>query len=386
MTAQRISQLFPSGIRAVMAAAQERERQGIRVIHMEVGQPHFDTPAHIRAAVAAALVTGIPGYTPNMGLLSLREAVAERISGRLGAPVGPSSVCITSGAVMALSLAVQATVDPGDEVLVPDPGWPNYHSAVAMAGGRAVPYLLDPRDGFTIDLERIENLITPRTRMIMMNSPSNPTGVVASEEAVRGLIALANRRGIYVLSDEIYEDMVFRGTHHSILTEGVGDHVLMVSGASKSYAMTGWRIGWLVGPDPVIDAAGRLIEPLTSCPASASQVAAEAAVRGPQDFVGMMRDTYSRAVATLTEILGPLGVIVAEPGGAFYALLDVSRTGQSADEFVRGLLDRKCVAVAPGSTFGNSTGGFVRLSTALSESEFAQGCLRIHEYFEENPS
>lgn len=384
MIANRMKEFTPSGIRAVMAMAQEREQQGAELIHMEVGQPQFDTPDHIKRAVADACSRPVPGYTPNLGTGRLRELVAERVASRNGVNVSGASVGITAGAVMGLSLAIQATVDPGDEVLVPDPGWPNYRSAVTLAGGQVVPYRLDRARGFSIDVGRIESLLTPRTRMIIVNSPGNPTGVVAERESVLELVDLADRNGIFVLSDEVYEDIVFRGTHHSILMNGMSDRLILVSGVSKSYAMTGWRIGWIVAPEEVVDAAAKLVEPLISCPASVSQIAAEAALVGPQDCVSTMRDAYDQGGEIVSDILGPLGVMATEPGGAFYALIDISGTGQSSAEFVRGLMESKNVTVAPGATFGESTEGYVRLSTALSQEPLAEGCRRIRDYVQES--
>jgi aspartate/methionine/tyrosine aminotransferase len=380
LLSRRTDALSPSGIRHVMALAAERERAGEDVIHMEVGQPHFNTPPHIVEAVTAALADGIPGYTPNLGIPSLREAVAERASLRMNAPISPSSVCITSGAVMALAVAIQATIDPGDEVLVPDPGWPNYRSAVAVAGGVVVPYRLSPTDGFTVDTAEIVSLLTDRTRMIIINSPANPTGVVIDEMTLRSLMDIASSQNVCLLSDEIYEDIVFRGSHHSVLTDGVHPNRIMVSGASKSYAMTGWRIGWLVGPESLVSAASKLIEPLTSCPASASQIAAEAALRGPQDFTSMMRARYREGLKIVDRILGTLGIMPAEPGGAFYLMVDVSATGMDSQQFVSGLLDQRLVAVAPGSTFGGNSEGYVRISTALAEDRLEEGCRRIRDY------
>ena len=200
------------------------------------------------------------------------------------------------------------------------------------------------------------------------------------EKVLRGLVDLAARHEVYVLSDEIYEDIIFEGSHHSILADGLGERLLMVSGVSKSYAMTGWRIGWLVAPPEIIQAAAKLIEPLTSCPATASQIAAEAALRGPQSCVGDMRDAYAKSLQALTDILEPLGVLASRPGGAFYVLLDISATGQTSEEFARDLLETKHVAVAPGLTFGASADQYVRLSTALSEETLREGCSRIRDY------
>jgi len=382
--AKRLDEFAPSGIRRVMALAAERERQGFPVIHMSVGQPHFDTPEHIKSAVAEALRHPVPGYTPSVGTDTLRAAIAGRVSNRNGIEVQPSSVAVTSGAVMALSIAIQATVDPGDEVLVPDPGWPNYYSAVSLAGGRPVPYALDRGRGFVPDVEAIQRLISPRTRMIIVNSPSNPTGGVFEESIVRELTHLADTRGIYVLSDEIYEDFVFEGKHHSVLSDGLKDRLLMVSGVSKSYAMTGWRIGWLVADEAVIGAAAKLVEPLNSCPVSLSQIAAEAAVRGPQDCVAAMREAYERSLRVVKNILGPLDIMPSDPRGAFFLLLDVSRTELGSTAFAESLLKQRGVAVVPGITFGQGSDNYVRLSTALPEADLAAGCERISSHFLEH--
>ncbi len=234
LLSRRLEALYPSGIRRVMAAAAEREDAGEQVVHMEVGQPHFATPSHIVEAVTAALKDGIPGYTPNLGIPSLRDAVAGRVSERTGSPVGPSSVCITSGAVMALAIAVQSTVDPGDEVLVPDPGWPNYRSAIAVAGGVAVPYRLSEKDGFALDITEVERQLTPRTRMIIINSPANPTGVVIGAASMRELVRLAAQNDIYVMSDEIYEDIVFEGGHHSVLMDGLQENTIITRAAEMT--------------------------------------------------------------------------------------------------------------------------------------------------------
>ncbi|TWP36051.1 pyridoxal phosphate-dependent aminotransferase [Leekyejoonella antrihumi] len=376
-TAHRVDEIVPSGIRALMMMAAQAERRGASVIHMEVGQPYFDTPAHIRSAVAERLGSHLPGYTPNIGLLSLREAVARRVAERNSISVSVDNVCITSGAVMGVALAVQALVNPTDEVLVPDPGWPNYRSAVTVAGGTAVSYALEASRGFSIDVSALERLITDRTKLIVVNSPSNPTGAVFDAQAMRDLSDLAEQRGIYLLSDEIYEDLVFEGRHHSIVQFGLTDHVLMLSGVSKSYAMTGWRLGWLVAGEPVIQAAAKLVEPLTSCPVTVSQVAAEVALTGPQDCVESMRGSYAQTLRVVVDLLGPTGLLAVEPQGAFYVLVDISSSGRSSAEFAESLLAAQGVAVAPGSTFGPLSDRYVRLSTALPADAAAEGCRRI---------
>jgi aspartate aminotransferase/aminotransferase len=382
--ASRIDRLTRSGIRAVMELAAERERKGERILHLEVGQPDFATPAHIIEAVAKAMRDGLAGYTPNAGLLSLRQAVADRVAERSGRQVPLNCVCITSGAVMALALALISLVDPGDEVLVPDPGWPNYRSAVTLSGGDIVPFRLDPARNFAPDLAEIESLITARTKALMINSPGNPTGAVMTAEQVRALVEFTEARGIYLISDEVYEDFVFGVEGHSTAYQPGAERVILVSGASKSFAMTGWRIGWLVADPRIAAASAALVEPLTSCPPTISQVAAEVAVRGPQDSVEAMRVAYAHRAALATRLLEPSGRLLGEPAGAFYAMVKVADDRTDDDDFARRLLAEQSVAVAPGSTFGESVTDAIRISLASPEAVIEEAIGRILQFCELN--
>jgi aspartate/methionine/tyrosine aminotransferase len=380
MIASRIDSLFPSGIRAVMAMARERAASGLPVLHMEVGEPHFPTPTHIVEAAAEAARNGLTGYTPNAGVEGLRQAVADRVKERNGIAVEMENVCVTSGAVMGLFLALMAVIEPGDEVLVPDPGWPNYLSSVSLAGGVSVRYQLRSESSYTLELGELASRVSPRTRAIIVNFPGNPTGGVISRERMRELVRFADEHDLYVISDEVYEDFVFAGGgHHSVLGDGLGDRLIMVSGASKSYSMTGWRIGWMVSQRPIIDAAVRLVEPLTSCPSSLSQVAAEAALRGPQDCVTEMRKSYEQASRHVNNVLGPAGLLPSAPAGAFYALVDVASSGIGSNFSTRLLIERG-VAVAPGSTFGPSCSGSIRISTAMTSDDLIRGCTIIKDF------
>ncbi len=375
--ARRIGELFPSGIRAVMALAAARQAAGLPVIHMEVGQPDFPTPPHIVEAAFKATRAGFTGYTPNTGIISLREAIAERTARRCGVAVDVANVCVTSGAVMAIYLALMAIIEPGDEVLIPDPGWPNYRSAVGLAGGKVSAFELDRKAGYAIDLARLKRRIGPRTRAIIINFPGNPTGAAIDASALAGLLALADEHGLTVISDEVYEDFVFEGDHVSALRNEGRDRLIVISGASKSYAMTGWRIGWMIARPELVDAAAKLVEPVTSCPAAVSQAAAEAAIRGPQDCVAEMKQAYKRRARLAVDILKPAGLLMAEPAGAFYAMVDISASGLRSDAFVRALLEKTGVAVAPGATFGPSSDGAVRISTAIDDKDVVEGCTRI---------
>jgi aspartate aminotransferase/aminotransferase len=383
MLASRIDELFPSGIRAVMAMARQRAANGLPVLHMEVGEPHFPTPAHVVEAATEAAHRGLTGYTPNAGIEGLRQAVADRVSARNAISVEMENVCVTSGAVMGLFLALMSVIEPGDEVLVPDPGWPNYLSIVSLSGGVSVRYDLRSETNYSLELEELSRRLTPRTRAIIVNFPGNPTGGVMTRERMQELIQFAEDHDLYVISDEVYEDFVFAGgSHHSVLGSGLRDRLILVSGVSKSYSMTGWRIGWMVCQRPIIDAAVKLIEPLTSCPSSLSQVAAEAALRGPQDCVAQMRESYEDGARRVVDILGPAGMLDNAPGGAFYALVDVSASGLGAD-FGPQLLSRHGVAVAPGATFGPSSTNKIRISTAMAPDDLVRGCTLIRNLAEQ---
>ncbi len=381
--ASRIDSLTRSGIRAVMQLAAERERQGKRVLHLEVGQPDFPTPEYILNAVTKAMRDGLDGYTPNAGIPSLRELVAERVSQRSARQISPDSVCITSGAVMALMLALMSVVEPGDEVLVPDPGWPNYRSAVTLAGGAVIPFRLDPDRNFAPDFAALESLVTPRTKALMINNPGNPTGGVMTGEQVRSLVDFTESHGLYLISDEVYEDFVFGYATHSTAYRPGTDRVILVSGTSKSFAMTGWRIGWLVADRQVAAAAAALVEPLTSCPSTISQVAALAALRGPFDSVETMRQAYAHRVNLAVKLLAPSGRLLGQPKGAFYAMIRVGDPGIDADDVVRRLLAEHSVAVAPGSTFGETVSNAIRISLASSEDVIQDGIGRILQFCDE---
>ncbi|MBL4602864.1 MAG: pyridoxal phosphate-dependent aminotransferase [Emcibacteraceae bacterium] len=376
----RLSKLHPSGIRAVMALAAARKKSGMSVIHMEVGQPDFKTPQHIIDEAFKASRNQYIGYTPNAGTDSLRESVAERASCRNKVNVNKENVCITSGGVMAIYLVMMAILENGDEVLVPDPGWPNYLSSIAMGGGKAKPYMLNPDNNYWPDIEDLQSKITPNTKAMIINFPGNPTGAVITSEKMDELINFAESNDLYLISDEIYEDFVFEGKHVSALNNKSSDKVILISGVSKSYSMTGWRIGWIIANEEIIEASAQFVEPIASCPSSISQYAAEAAINGPQDCVKEMLDAYSRRAGIAMSVLGKAGLVVNKPQGAFYMMIDISNTGQNSDDFVRNLLDDVGVAVAPGQTFGHSSMNSIRISTAISDADVMKGSTLIRDY------
>ncbi|MEM8800976.1 MAG: pyridoxal phosphate-dependent aminotransferase [Pseudomonadota bacterium] len=381
--ASRVAQLRPSGIRAIMALASEREAKGEPVLHLEVGQPDFPVPSHVREAVADGVRSGLPGYTPNLGMPELRAAIAERTYERTAIKTAPANVAVTTGAVNALSLAILAMIEPGDEVIVPDPGWPNYESAIALAGGVPVPIQLDPSRGFAMSREALEAVMTPRSRMIMTNSPGNPTGAVAGRAELEAVCDIADTHDLLVLSDEIYEDFVFDGQYISAREVCDPARVIVVSGASKSYAMTGYRLGWLIADAGIVDAVGALVEPLTSCPSSVAQVAALHALQGPQDDVAEMRAAFHRRAGLVEDRLQGADMLVAPAQGAFYVMADISGAGLDSDTFAEALLRDTGIAVAPGATFGDTSRAWVRLSVATDDETVRRGVESLVKYVRE---
>jgi aspartate aminotransferase/aminotransferase len=364
-----------SGIREVMELA----RQMDDVIVLVVGEPSFNTPAHIIDAAARAAHAGTTKYTPNAGLPGIRSAVAERYSQRWGRPVTPAEVLVTAGAVNALAAIVAAIAEEGDEILIPDPGWPNYVAMIELARVAPVRYPLPPENGYLPDLAELEARITPRAKAIIINNPSNPTGAVFPEESVRALVALARKHDLWLIADEIYEDLIFEGVHVPA-AQFDPERVITVSGASKSYAMTGWRIGWAIMPPDLVTLCGKIQEALVSCPPSVSQAAAETAVRGPQDAVEEMRLAYQRRRDLVREMLEPAGLLPTIPRGAFYALVDLRGAGIPSRDLSRMLLEEERVAAAPGSTFGDVAEGMVRISLATADDDLAEGCRRIASF------
>ncbi|MFN8678972.1 MAG: aminotransferase class I/II-fold pyridoxal phosphate-dependent enzyme [Thermomicrobiales bacterium] len=368
-----LAQALPrSGIREVMDLA----RQMDDVIVLVVGEPSFNTPPHIIDAAAQAAHGGTTKYTPNAGLPGVRAAVAERYTRKFGREVTPGEVLITAGAVNALAAIVAAIAEEGDELLIPDPGWPNYVAMIELARAVPVRYRLEPEQDYRPDLAAMEAQITPRTKAIIINNPSNPTGSVFDEATVRGLVDLARKHDLWLISDEVYEDLIFAGEHVPAARFD-SERVITVSGVSKSYAMTGWRIGWAITNPELVALCGKIQEALVSCPPAPSQAAAEAAVRGPQEMVEEMRAAYQRRRDLVRDIFLPLGMLPAVPEGAFYALVDLRAAGIPSRDLSRMLLEEEQVAAAPGSTFGDVAEGMLRISLATADDDLREGCERI---------
>jgi aspartate/methionine/tyrosine aminotransferase len=352
----------------VLAKAKALERQGRAVIHLEIGEPDFDTPPHIVEAAIKALRDGHTHYTPSPGIPELRAAIAEHLTATRGVPFTPEQVVITPGAKPIMFYTVLACVDPGDEVLVPDPGFPIYASVVRFFGGVPVSVPLREKQDFRMQVADVAQRITPRTRLLIFNTPHNPCGSALTGADVEGLAELALRHDLWVLSDEIYCEMLYEGTHTSIRTlPGMADRTILLDGFSKTYAMTGWRLGYGAMPVALAEHVARLMTNSNSCTAAFTQWAGIAALKGSQEPSRQMIAEFRRRRDFLVPALDAIsGIVCPRPRGAFYVFPNVSALPVSAHEFADLLLERYGVAVLAGTCFGDAGEGYLRLSYANS--------------------
>ncbi len=368
----------------VLARARALERQGRQIIHLEIGEPDFDTPAHIKAAAKSALDAGATHYGPSAGLPELREAIAKHVSETRGVPVSADQVVVTPGAKPIMFFTVLALVAPGDEVIYPNPGFPIYESVINFVGGVPVPIPLREDTGFGFDLARFERAVSDRTRLIIINSPQNPTGGVLDRAQVARIAEIAAARGIPVLADEIYRHFLYEGEFVSILPEpGMRDLTIVLDGFSKSYAMTGWRLGYGVMPVDLAEQVTRLMVNSASCTATFVQLAGLAALQGDQAPVARMVAEFRRRRDLLVDGLNRLpGVRCARPRGAFYAFPNIEGTGRPSAEVADRLLEEAGVAVLSGTAFGRHGEGYLRLSYANSEPNLRLALERMRPVFE----
>lgn len=346
-------------------------------IRLEVGEPSFATPAHIKEAAVQALADNFTKYTPNAGIPELRAAIVDKLRLRNGIHVAASDIVVTTGGVAACFTALAAMVNPGDEVLLADPSWPNYVQMTVLLGVKAVHYRLRLEHDLVPTVEDIERCITPRTKVLILNSPGNPTGAVTPESRLREILELAHRHNIWVISDEVYDEIWFDTPPQSLQPLDTQGRVVSVFSFSKTYAMTGWRVGYLTGATEIVSHVVRAQEPTTSCVNSLAQRAAVAALTGDQSCVVEMRAAYAARAKLVTGILDSHGVPYARPTGAFYTMVDISRAGLSDTEFVSRMITERRVAVVPGSAFGPQSGHVVRISLASSDENLRVGVERL---------
>ncbi|MCP4629508.1 MAG: aminotransferase class I/II-fold pyridoxal phosphate-dependent enzyme [bacterium] len=366
-----------SGIRYILDKANNYSD----VLHLEIGQPDLPTPPHIVDAAMRAAREGFTGYTPNAGYPSLRRTFAKRLSAEQGINIYPEQIVVTVGAMGGLFSAMSATLAPGDEALVPDPGYPNYSMALRLLGGKTVSYPLKKTSRFALDTEEIRTRITPQTKLIVINSPSNPTGAVISEVDLINVVEIAKTHGLYLLSDEAYDHVIFDGKHISPLKYDDAGCAISIYSCSKTYSMTGWRVGFTVSTAENATIITKLQEAFVACAASISQKAAEAALTGPQQCVDDMRETYSNRRNLALDLCSMLGLQCIAPSGAFYLMIELPSTEKRDSlEFCLQLIKDKRVAIAPGVTFGKKGEGFIRASLCASEEVLKTGLSRLAEY------
>lgn len=365
----------------VLARATRLAGEGRSIINLGIGQPDFPTPPHIVEAAVRALRDGHHGYTPANGLLTLREAVAADMALRRGFEVDPDRIVIVPGGKVTMFMAVAMFGEPGAEIMYPDPGFPIYRSLIEWTGAEAVPIALHESRSFAFSAEEVLAGITPRTRLLIVNSPANPTGGVVPQAELDQLVAgLAHFPQVAILSDEIYARICYDGRPHASLTAypEIADRLILLDGWSKTYAMTGWRLGWGVWPERLVDGAVRLAVNTHSCVNAAAQWAGIAALTGPQDAVEQMVGTFAQRRATIVAALNALpGFRCATPGGAFYAFPNIEGTGRSSRRLERELLERAGVATISGTSFGNLGEGYLRFSYAAATEAILEACARI---------
>jgi aspartate aminotransferase len=376
---QRMARLGTETAFEVLVRARALEAQGRNVVHLEIGEPDFDTPLHITEAAIEALRGGATHYGPSAGIPELREAVAQDSTRRRGVRAKPEMVVVTPGAKPILFFVILALVDEGDEVLYPNPGFPIYESMIRYIGGIPVPVRLLEEKSFTLDVAQLCDRVGPKTRLIILNYPHNPTGGVIPESGLRAIAEVAARYNVPVLSDEIYSRILYEGEHKSIAAmPGMESLAIVLDGFSKTYAMTGWRLGYGIMPAPMAQVVAKLQTNATSCTATFSQLAAVQALRGDQSSVEAMVAEFRRRRDAMVEGLRAIpGLACARPKGAFYVFPNITRTGYGAKALADKLLDQAGVACLAGTAFGEFGEGHLRFSYANSMENIQEALKRI---------
>ena len=381
--AARMGSLGTESAFEVAARARALEAEGRSIVHLQLGEPDFDTPAHAREAAKRALDDGQTHYAPFAGIPALREAIAADVSARKGFHADPSQVFVTIGGKGVMLYAILGLIDPGDEVIVPDPGYPIYESLTRFVGATAVSIPIRMAHDFRLDVDELGSLVTPRTRLLFINSPANPTGGVLTGGDLEAIAALAIRHDLWVVADEIYGRILYDGAEHVSIASlpGMAERTIVLDGFSKTFAMTGWRLGYAVVPPSLVETYGQLIINTVSCAPTFAQIGAVAALTGPQDDVDAMvvefRARRDLIVAGLNEIPG---IRCATPVGAFYAFPDVSGTGLSGADLAERLLHEAGVCVLAGTAFGGHGRDHIRISYATSRSNLTEGLVRIRGF------
>ena len=367
--AKRMERLGTETAFEVLAKARKLEQEGKHIVHLEIGEPDFETADHIKNAAIEALNGGFTHYVPSAGILEVRESISKNIDNTRQVNYNPDQIIITPGAKPIMFFTILALAEPDFEVVFPDPGFPIYESMINFCGGKAVPMPLRGNLNYHPDIEELETLINDRTRLLILNSPNNPCGSVLNKEETEAIVALVEKfPNLYVLSDEVYKDIIFTGQHLSVSQyESIKDRVIILDGLSKSYAMTGWRLGYGAFPEELVPHITKLAVNSVSCTSAFSQMALIAALEGDQSGVISMVEEFSRRREVIVSGLQNInGIKCPNPEGAFYVFADITNTGITSSEFETKSLQEAGVAVLSGTAFGSYGEGFIRLSYANS--------------------
>lgn len=384
--AARMDQLVPSGIRKVNEKALAMERAGEQVLHFEIGRPDFDTPAYIKRAAEESLARGDVFYTSNFGTMELRQTIADKLRRQNHVDYKPGEVLVTVGLSEAVFAVLTSILDPGDEILVPDPAWLNYHNVPRLLGAVPVSYHLREENGYQMDLEEVRSKVTPRTKAVVIITPNNPTGGVLTRETLEGLARIAVEKDLLVLSDEVYEQLIYDGAEHVSIASlpGMKERTFTLNGMSKAYSMTGWRLGYVAAPEEYIAVLNKLHQHNTTCAPSFVQSASVVALRDEGNEVEEMVKEYQRrrdyAVAAINAIPG---LSCLSPKGAFYIFINCKSLHMPSAQLAEYLLTNAKIALVPGDVFGPGGEGYLRFSFANSYENIVQGCQRMAKAVEE---
>lgn len=380
--AQVVKKITPSQTLAIDSKAKALKAEGKDIVGFTVGEPDMDTPDHIKLAAAQSLAEGFTKYTPSSGIPELRQAIAEKLKVENGVDYKPNQIIVSCGAKHSCYNALLATINPGDEVIIPAPYWVSYPEMVKLVGGE--PYIIQTKaeNNFKLTPEDLQSAISPSSKMVILNSPGNPTGSVYTENELAALVEVALEDDLFILSDEIYEKIVYDGAKHfsiASMSKKVFEHTITVNGFSKAYAMTGWRLGYLAAPDPIAKAIDSIQSHSTSNPTSFAQKGAIAALRESQDCVTEMVKTFAQRRQLMLDGLASIpGITCQKPLGAFYVLPDISSFGLTSSQFCEQLLDQAMVAAVPGVAFGDDN--TIRLSYACSTETIEKGISRLRDF------
>ncbi len=378
---KRTAGISPSATLAITAKAKQMKKDGSDVVGLGAGEPDFETPDNIREAAKKAIDQGFTRYTPASGIPELKQAVCRKLARENNVGYYPEEVAVSCGGKHSLYNVMEALLDHGDEALLPSPYWVSYEEQIRIAGAKPVMIDTSPSE-FRLTAEAVENAVTGKTKLLILNSPSNPAGMIIDRKELEAIAELAVRKGFYVVSDEVYEKLVYKGKRHvsiASLGEGIKERAITVNAVSKTYSMTGWRIGYCAGPAEIIKAVSNLQSHSTSNPCSIAQKAAVEALTGPQDFLKKWVEEFDKRRKLMVEMLNSMrNISCTDPDGAFYAFPDINSTGLSSIEFAERLLEEEKVAVVPGAAFGADNN--VRLSYAASSEEIKKGLERMERF------